>query len=375
MNNSPIEYFPLSVATGNAFCNRVEEKKRLMTCIAHQRPLLVVSPRRYGKTSLVLRVIEEMQLPYAHIDLFSVIDEDDLERVVLQGVGRLISSIEPIPDKALKLAKTFFNSLNIRAVLSHLGVSIELDKKKEKAAYHLLDILERLESLTQKIDKKIILFFDEFQCIADIATDHAMESVLRQVAQLTKSISFIFSGSHRHLLEQLFDDRNRPFYKLCEKVSVERISEKSYIEHIQKIAKITWNQHLPDRILSAIFAYTECHPYYVNLVCSRLFLLNFPDNETVSQLWSQYLLEERSGVASELELLSKNQRKLLTAISRYNGTNAPLGKEFIHKANISKATIEQSLSFLEKKDYVYRDKNGFIQALDPLMKSVLSDLG
>jgi AAA+ ATPase superfamily predicted ATPase len=370
---SSIDIFPLSVAMGNAFCNRQAETNRLKTYIEHRRPVLLISPRRYGKTSLALHAIQQTKLPYAQIDLFSAVDEQDIERSILKGVGKLISRMESVPKRALALASDIFEGSHIRAVLSKVELSIEINRRKEKPAYHVLDILERLERLAEKTGKKIVLFFDEFQCLGEITPDHAMESILRQVAQLTKSIAFIFSGSNRRLLHELFDDRNRPFYKLCERITLDRISEEEYEKHIQKTAIKTWKSELPERVLECVFNYSERHPYYVNLLCSRLLLeKNLPTPALIEKIWHQYVMEERSSVASEIELLSKNQRKLLTVLSRTNGSSAPLGREFIQQANMSKATIDQSLTFLEKRDYLFKDDKGHVHVLDPLIKTVLS---
>jgi AAA+ ATPase superfamily predicted ATPase len=370
---SSYDAFPLSVARGQAFCNRLAETEKLKNCIENRRPVLLVSPRRYGKTSLALHAIQQTKLPYAQIDLFSAVDEYDIERSILKGVGKLITRMESIPKRALALAGEIFEGSQIRASLSKVELTIEINRRKEKPAYHVLDILERLEKLAEKTKKKIILFFDEFQCIGEITPDHAMESVLRQVAQLTKSIAFIFSGSNRHLLHELFDDRNRPFYKLCERITLDRISTEHYANHIQKSAKKSWKSELPARVLECIFNYSERHPYYINLLCSRLLLeKTLPTPELIEKVWNQYVMEERSSVASELELLSKNQRKLLTVLARTDGTGAPLGRDFIQQANISKATVDQSLTFLEKRDYVFKDDKGHVHVLDPLIKTVLS---
>lgn len=368
-----IDYFPLSVASGAAFCNREAETERLKTCIEYHRPVLLISPRRYGKTSLALHAIQQMKVPFAHIDLFSAVDEYDIEKCILQGIGKLIARMESIPKRALALANQIFGGSHIKAVFSKLEVSIEMHRRPEKSAYHILDLLEKLEKLAKKSDKKIVLFFDEFQCIHDVTPHHAIESVLRQVAQLTKSISFIFSGSHRHLLNQLFDDRNRPFYKLCERITLERISETHYTKHIQKMAKKIWHQYFSDRSLENIFIYSHRHPYYMNLLCSRLFLLKtLPSSENIQAIWEQYIQEERSSVASEIELLSKNQRKLLTILARTQGTSEPFGKPFIQQASMSKATIDQALTFLENRDYIERDAKHHIHIIDPLIKTVLA---
>lgn len=368
-----IDYFPLSVASGQAFCNREAETKRLQACIAYHRPVLLISPRRYGKTSLALHAIKQLNIPFAHIDLFSAVDEQDIEKCILQGIGRLIASMESIPKRALALAHHIFSGSHIKAVFNKFEVSIEVNRKGEKSAYHILDLLERLEKLAKKSKKNIVLFFDEFQCIHDITPHHAIESVLRQVAQLTKSISFIFSGSHRHLLNQLFDDRNRPFYKLCERITLDRISELHYTKHIQKLAKKIWKKTFSDRCLEKIFNCCARHPYYTNLLCSRLFAqTTLPSLEKIEMIWEQYIREERSSVASEIELLSKNQRKLLTMLARAQGTSEPFGRAFVHHANMPKATIDQALTFLENRDYIERDNQQHIRIVDPLIQTVLS---
>ena len=371
-----IDLFPLSIASGKAFCNRTEETERLKRCIMHHRPVLLVSPRRYGKTSLALHGIKQSGLPFAHIDFFSAVDDQDIEYAILRGIGKLISSLETVPKKALALAVDFFSGTHIRAVLSKMGISIEIDNQREKPSQRILKVLERLEKLSETTQQKLVLFFDEFQCIGEIADDQSMESVLRQVAQLTQSISFVFSGSNRHLLNQLFEDRKRPFYKLCERITIERIEVSHYKQHIQKAASDIWKNPLDELVFESLFACSERHPYYINLLCSRMFIKKEqPSAEVVENMWAQYVREERSSVASELDMLSHNQKKLLTMLAREHGTNAPLGQDFVQKSRISKATIAQALGFLEKYDYVEKSPTGQVTIIDPLIKTVLSGLG
>src|SRR3990167_100332 len=163
--NIAIDLFPLSVASGDAFCNRINETERLKLCIQHHRPVLLISPRRYGKTSLALHGIKQSDLPYAHIDFFAAVDDQDIEYAILKGIGKLISSLESAPQKALALATDFFSGTHIRAVLSKLGISIEIDNPREKPSQRILKVLERLEQLSEKTQQKLVLFFDEFQCL------------------------------------------------------------------------------------------------------------------------------------------------------------------------------------------------------------------
>lgn len=348
--------------------------KQLQYYLELGKPILIASPRRYGKTSLAINAIERCGLLHAHFDFLSAIDEQDIERIVLKGVGELIGKLEKGPKKALKAATDFFAGLNIKVVFNALGLAVEFNQHAEKTARTLLKLLERLEQMAQKYQQKLVLFFDEFQRLAEISQDQAIESILRQVAQQSKALVFIFSGSNRHLLEQMFNDRQRPFYKLCERINLQRIEADAYISYIQQAAHQQWSQELDEETLERIFYYTKRHPYYVNLLCSRLWQKEEINSQLVDRLWQQYQWEERSQVSAELDLLSKNQRKLLIVLARYGGTAEPRSLVFEQQARMSGATITQALHFLEKKDYVFRDEANFYQVLDPLIRAVLAEL-
>ena len=92
-----VDYFPLSLAVGESFCNRVAELEHLSTNIQQGKPSLIISPRRYGKSSLALQTFRKLNVPYTWIDLFSVVDETDIERGILRGVGKLITQLESTP--------------------------------------------------------------------------------------------------------------------------------------------------------------------------------------------------------------------------------------------------------------------------------------
>jgi AAA+ ATPase superfamily predicted ATPase len=90
-----IDFFPLTIATGKAFCNRKLELASFQENILKSKPTLLISPRRYGKTSLVLNAINQSKVPFAHIDFLSAINEEDIEKKILKGVGEVILKIEP----------------------------------------------------------------------------------------------------------------------------------------------------------------------------------------------------------------------------------------------------------------------------------------
>src|SRR3990167_9819094 len=113
------EYFPQKLALGSNFCNRVEEQEQLKAHIGGVRPTLIISPRRYGKTSLGVYVLEKLKIPYSHLDLFPLATSQDVESVILGGIGDILAQVENTPEKALKAVSTFFSELSIGFKLLH----------------------------------------------------------------------------------------------------------------------------------------------------------------------------------------------------------------------------------------------------------------
>ena len=367
-----MEYFPQSLAAGKSFCNRVSEQSVLAENIDSSRPTLIASPRRYGKTSLAMQCISKSKLPFAHFDFLSAVSPSDVEGIMMRGVGKLLSRIEKGPRKALKLATDFFAGLSIKLSSDALGLSVEINRKESDPAVNILGILERLDKLAIKCKTKIILLFDEFQRVYEVSDNHSIESVIRQIAQASKNLSFIFSGSNRHLLDLMFSDRNRPFYKLCDRIALNRIYEEHYIEYIASVAKKTRRSVEPSA-MQAMFELTERHPYYMNVLCHRAWRHEVISADVVHRVWSEYAFEERSQVASDLDALSGGQRKLLAALAREGGTGAPRSAHFQSRSGIAGTTIKQALEYLLKYDYVYKFEDRVYVVLDPLIKYVLAN--
>ncbi|MCW5588343.1 MAG: ATP-binding protein [Legionellales bacterium] len=364
------EYFPLHIATGKAFCNRSEEQNHLFENINRNRPTLIMSTRRYGKTSLVSQVVNKNNCFFAKADFMSAIDIDDVERIITTAVGSLLVSLENGVKKALTLATNFFSDLNFNISLDRSGIKFEASRKSVKPHRRIRGLLDRLRNLSKQYDKPLVLYFDEFQHLSEIIADDSMEAVIREIAQEPANISFIFSGSNRHLIQKMFDDKNRPFYKLCDKINLKRISKADYHKHIAKIANVTKIKNITTNVIDTILECTECHPYYVNLLCDRVWRQKDINENIVLSTWDKYALEERSHVAIEIENLSQHQKKLLIVLARTGGTNSPRSDEFIAKCNMAGSTISQALNVLIRKDYV-EENMGHYTVLDPLIGYVL----
>ncbi len=370
-----MNYFPTYLAMGLSFCNRKDELKRMIKDLESGVPILLISPRRYGKTSLALRVLEKIQWPYAHVDLYKAFSEEEVVRFILTGVGALLGKLETAPKKLLLLAGDFFSRLNIQ--VAYQGTSLALsfkDKAPQNLTEVLLATLEKLNQLAIEKKTKVVLFIDEFQMVGEVSTNHLIEAVLREVAQKSEGLVFIFSGSNRHLMEEMFNDKKRPFYKICDHISLERISEQDYVSQIQQAALEEWGQNLDSPLILKILALTERHSYYVNKLCSMLWQIDSPPTEeSIKNTWMSLVLENKSITERELSLLSLSQRKLLLFIAERGKLESAFGRESMHGMNLSIGGVQSALKNLLKADYVYKNSEGSYCILDPLLKSTLSE--
>jgi AAA+ ATPase superfamily predicted ATPase len=361
------EYFPLRIVTGTYFCNRQAERKQLLRNLEKKRHTILVSPRRYGKTSLSNQVFQELdsRWVFAHADFLIALDADDIEKTILVLVGASLPKLVPFHKNLFEKMRAFFSFSQAKLVISESGPAIEFGVSA-KPQQTIVEALMGLDHFAEKQKKQVALLFDEFQQVGQIKDSEPIEAAIRHAAERSKNVCYIFSGSNRHLLSQMFDDTSRPLYHLCEKLPVERIEAKEYQAHLNRLAKLRWGKTLEPVVLEHILFCSKCHPYYINLLCSRIWDLESPiqTGEAVEAVWRQYVEEEKGRIADEITQLTLNQRKILVGIAREQ-VSQPTNKTFLATINLSLASAAQAVKILLEKDMIYRDALEVLKIVDP----------
>ena len=365
-------FFPTYLATDAAFCNRVAELKHLKHNLKTGTPTLLISPRRYGKTSLALKAVQQENILFTHVDLYKAFSEEDVVHYILNGVGQLLGKIETTPQKLLSLAGELFSKIHIQVGLYQAKLSLEFGKEDGLSIGFLLEALEKLDELGVQRKQKMVLFLDEFQVVGEVTPNHALEAALREIVQKAKSLIFIFCGSNRHLMEQIFSDKKRPFYKLCDQIQLDRIAPEAYTPYMQDAAHQTWGAPLSQEALEAVFRLTERHPYYINKLCSILWRENVPPTaDVIEETWRHYTQENKSMTERELSLLPLSQRRLLMLLAQQNEASGPFHRDFISASKMSLGALQNALKHLLRLDYLLKNPDNSYQVIDPLIKSTL----
>lgn len=375
------DYFPLKLALGDRFYNRKKELVFLKNNIAKCRHTVLVSPRRYGKSSLVHQAVAEAKIPFASIDLFLAHDDQTITRRILQGVADVITQIIPANEKFLILLQKIFRNFKVTLGAKYFNLEVSYDKGVHDTVDQIFSALQALAKLAKDKNKLVLFFIDEFQDIANADNAKAIQGAIRHVAQETADIIFIFSGSNRHLLLELFDDKSMPLYMLCDKLNLQRMSSQDYEPYIQKAALEKWHNEISSQVFARIMSLTELHPFYVNMLCNELWSLDtLPNVDNVFAAWTRcYETEERRLVA-ELEKLSTNQQDLLKTIA-LQPVIEPTGQQFLATTGMAYSSVRQTIKSLEKKDMLYKVKmedemipslkSRQIRVLDPLLAFAL----
>jgi DNA-binding MarR family transcriptional regulator len=366
-------YFPLGKAQGEAFCNRVNETKWLADNIKGAKHSLLSAPRRFGKSSLAEHAVATLGLPTICINFNTCTDEQDVEKLLREGVssliGRALGSIEKLSVSIKKYVTHLTPKLNIGT--QQLSLELLSDQQLNSPAINIEESLLLLEKLLAEKKKSAIIILDEFQVVGLIAKGAGVEAAIRNAAQSMHSLSLIFSGSSRSLLLNMFEDESRPLYKLCRKLHLKRMGSEHYRPYLDTVAKLSWKIPLDDAVFEKIMLLSEQHPYYVNYLCDVLWTdcEASPTIGEVEQAWQQVIEEEESDANAEIMSLSMGQKKVIKFIANQGGENL-MAASTTKAIGMALSSLSGAISSLLEKDIVEKENDAY-RIINPIFKALL----
>ena len=365
------KYFPEGLALGEAFINRSEERNLLINRIKSVKHTVLMAPRRYGETSLVTKVAQEMGLPYCALDLLAAYSEEYVRDQIIDKVSHLVFQLLPAAAKAKEKLIHIFRHMKPEISLGAFGQRLSLHLS-ESPLQDITEVLLKLDETAKNFNKRAVIFMDEFQQISQLKNHPSIEASIRHAVERSEQIAYVFSGSNRQLLQQMFGQQSRPLYRLCHIFSIERMERAIYIKHLQHLANLHWKKPLPEAVLAKIFELTELHPFYMNVLCQLLWeKAALPSIESIALSWHSYVQNQRQVLSQDLIDLSLNQKHILTALAK-KPTKAIQSAEFTSPLKISASSAQQAVETLVRKDLIYQTQEGLYQILDPAIRYFLN---
>lgn len=370
MDNKNTELFPQGIATGKAFCDRDNERGRLKHSFNHNQHTVVVAPRRYGKSSLIKQVMLETKMPGKRIDLLPSTNIGFIQRAVNDTVLDILNQIAPRSQKAKTLLMETLKKLHPKLTISLLGQKLEISSSQTPEG-SISELLVGLNSVAENLKKRVVICFDEFQQVGMLKEHNSIEASIRHAAESSSYVTYVFSGSSRHLLNVMFNSKSRPLYHLCDLLKLTRIDEATYFQILLQRASAKWGRRVEQNAIKEILLLTKCHSFYVNALCRILWAMPLsPTVQDVQREWLSYIEGKSSWISQDVSSFTPNQRNVIAAIA-YSHTLEPYSHEFSKKVAILPASIRKSIDFLMREDYIYRDDTGIYKVLDPAMEFYL----
>ncbi|MBS9525519.1 ATP-binding protein [Litoribacter alkaliphilus] len=347
----PANPFPTTGYYGpEYFCDREEESNKISQLLQNGQSCLLMGNRRLGKTALIHHV--RQMLPknwgFIYLDILSTENEQQL----LNALGAALLQGFPEKSKVGKRVWDFMKSLHPTISFDQLSgipqVSIH-SAHVEKPIKNILEFLAQLEQPT-------VVAIDEFQQIAHYPEKNT-DAWLRTVIQRLQNVYFLFSGSRQSILNELFSDPSRPFFRSASPLKIGKIGQDDYREFVVRHFK-KGGKTIEEALVDEILEWAKCHTYYVQLLCNRLYQKPIKKyvRENLQSCADEILQEQEAFFIHYRTLLSPQQWKLLSAIARTGTVYAPTSKAFMSSNHLgSPATVFKSLDALLDKEMIFKE--------------------
>jgi len=351
----PLTPFPTTGYFGaQYFCDREDETKRIFSNIQGGQTTILTAPRRIGKTALIFHVLDKLPSGTKGI-YFDILPTENMSGFLNEFASAIVRHV---PEKKGTGRKVWDFIKSLRP-----SVSFDLLTGSPQVSFTLKDSeinyqIEAIFSFLEKQDEKYVIAIDEFQQILEYP-EKKTDAWLRTHIQKLKNVIFIFAGSQQHLLNEMFTIPSRPFYNSATLLKIEKINSKKYKAFILK--QFTMNgREIEDPVIDSILNWADCHTYYVQLICNRIFLTGV--NKIEDKIWkeeAERLLKEQEPVFYNYRnMLTKPQWDILKATALEGVLYEPTGIEFVMKYSLGNpSSVLRSLEAITRMELIYYDFN------------------
>ena len=363
---SPFQFGTL--ATEDNFIDRVEDRKLLKQLLSSHINVMLISPRRWGKSSLVKKamselVVEDKNVRVCYIDAFSIGSEAEFYRTF---ASQVIACASSKMERWIEDAKKFLMGVVPQVVLN--------DQVTDFAAFDLkfvpqekdkMTILQLPEMLAKEKGIRIVVCIDEFQQLANLPEYSDMEGKMRSVWQQQQLTSYCLYGSKRNMMLNIFNNSNSPFYRFGQVIFMNKIAKEHWMPFIVSAFENTGKSISTD-FVERICDIVACHSWYLQQLC--YFIWSYTATEVTEEVFElglkQVMNINTPMFQNDTESLSSTQIEMLKAIA--NGEqhfSSQAVKQIYSLGNPN--TIVKNKRTLQNKDIVEMQKNEFV-FVDPI---------
>jgi len=357
------------IVQGSNFYDRKEESKRIIDTLSGGNNMVMFAPRRFGKTSLVFNVIEQLEKQgylCIYFDFIPVFSQDSFVRLYTRALSAKMSNLN-------RFVQIFTSTIkSIRPVLTfgqggspELSIDFANTEIDETVISQLLDMPEHLA--TNK--KRVLVFFDEFQEVERFRNIN-FEALLRSKIQQQQKTNYLFFGSKTHLLNEMFNNEKRAFYNSASQMSIGPLPQQDTIKFLQiKFAES--NISIDENTAKYLIDKTSDIPHYIQLLSSEIWQkavnsLTTVDRKLVDDCVKNVLALKSDYYIELFDRQSQSRKQLLRSL-------AIEGEKIFSAAYIKKhrlppaATLQRAVKEMINDGIIEKTKEAYFIA-DPFFK-------
>jgi AAA+ ATPase superfamily predicted ATPase len=340
----------------DAFTDREEEVAALEADMLNGQDVVVLSPRRYGKSSLAWRVMrgvtEDGRALVAHVDLMTTPTRERLAAKLAATIHADVAS----PLLRARARLRVFQGLRIAPAITvdpqdgTLGFTFAAGHASEDIDATIEDLLELPGRLAAQRGRRVALVLDEFQEVVDI--DAGLTRLMRSAFQAQPEVAHVYLGSRRHMMRTIFSDANEPFWRSAKSLELDVIEPARFRGYIERQFGRT-GRAAGDDALDGVLAISGGHPYATQELCYFLWQDTPPGGRAtadgVERALGAVLRSENAHFTLVWERASRVQRVLLQALAREPGR--PLTTAYRRRHDLpAPSSVQAALTALEREE-------------------------
>jgi len=362
-----------TIVSGRDFCGRKSLLKQIIGYIESSQNIVILGERRVGKSSTVHEAfLKHKRGRLLYVDMLGIKAIDALCRRILRAIV-LLEQKAGWFDKIIKTLSHLRPSISVDPITSMPTVSF--DASIEMKAGSIPEVLNLIESLAQQ--KRTIVVLDEFQDILNLEDPHEALALLRSKIQFQSDIPYIFVGSIRNKMDEIFTHPDSPFFKSAIPLTVEPLPYTKFSEFLKKkFAK--GHRKITNEVLEKVFEIANDIPGDIQQLCGALWDVN-SEKETISLDKLKNAIElifarEQKSYENYISLLTNFQLRCLTAIAKQGGKGI-FSASFMKSAGFTNpSSIRRSIKRLIKLNILFESGNEY-RFVNPFLRAWLSYKG
>ena len=356
------------------FCDRISEQSELFSHAKNKANVVLFSPRRYGKTSLVKRLQADLTAKgffTVYADFFMAISENEIARRIAQSIYTPLHERESFLDKGVRFLKIFKAFRPVFKPSPESGFSFSVEPVEPGlSGIDLIDkVMTELGLFIRREAINVHIVFDEFQEITELKNS-SIEGVLRKHIQEHQA-SYFFVGSRRRTLLNIFNQKKRPFYQSAIIYPLKPLPHEELTAFLVERFK-NGGKNCSRNIAAAISEKVRHYPYYAQALAYNIYEVSkkIIKEQDIETGFENLIASERYGYEAIVQGLTGPQISLLRAIAN-DPASRILTTSYMERHKLSVGGVQYAKNKLEKLDLIEKHNNIW-RIVDPVFGKWLS---